>query len=835
MSITAGTRLGPYEIIRPIGAGGMGEVFLARDTRLERVVAIKVLPEAFARDESRRSRLQREARIISQLNHPHICTLYDTGSEDGADYLVMEYVEGHSLADRLTKGALPFDEGLRAGIEIAEALHAAHQNQIVHRDLKPGNVMLTKSGVKLLDFGLAKFGGSTDVSVTADRAVIGTPRYMAPEQIDGHRSDHRADIFSLGCVLYEMRIGKPAMGGMQRVKPPELDHVIAKCLERDPERRWQSTADIAEQLRWIAGHRNPWKPVVWIAASLLTLILLGSLAVLQFRRRDTRPLRATFSRLTDLTGIEQAPALSPDGKLVAYESRAAGNSDIYLLRIGGRNPVNLTADSKAEEGMPAFSPDGQLIAFRSERDGGGIFVMGATGESVRRVSDFGFNPAWSPDGKELAISTEPMGSNPYAFRVTADIWRIEVATGHKRRVFQMDAFNPSWSPRGDRIAFCRSRGREISTIPSNGGRPSVVVSGSRDWNPVWSADGHIYFSSDRGGSMNLWRVAVDDGTGQPRSEPEPLTTPALWSGPLSVSGNGKRIVYCAFDRQSSLQRMAFDPAREMVVGPAVEVPLGKMYVANPDLSPDGQWIAFHTMFEPEDVYIVRNDGSELRRLTEGHSTNTWPRWSPDGKRVAFASNRKGVTSRPGTPFQIWAINADGGGVEQLTDLNGAGGPPLWSPDARRLVISSPACKTRRCFVDLFRTLPARTAEPVPPFREGFQIAPRAWSPDGKWLVGMTFPRDRLGDGQAFVYSVETHQYQLLPSLLGFMARWMSDSRRILDLHDNKLYVADRATGSAREIYAFPFTAIELVLSSDNRTIYFLRTSEEADIWLAELQ
>ena len=207
MSIAAGTRLGPYEILAPIGAGGMGEVFKARDTRLKRIVAIKILPDAFARDPNRRTRFMREAQLISQLNHPHICTLHDTGSENGIDYLVMEYVEGHSLADRLTKGPLPLEEMIRIGTEIGEALDRAHRQRIVHRDLKPGNIMLTKSGVKVLDFGLAKSIDPGDDSLTADGAIVGTPRYMAPEQIASRSSDARTEIFALGAVLYELRTG----------------------------------------------------------------------------------------------------------------------------------------------------------------------------------------------------------------------------------------------------------------------------------------------------------------------------------------------------------------------------------------------------------------------------------------------------------------------------------------------------------------------------------------------------------------------------------------------------------------------------------------------------
>ncbi len=828
----------------------MGEVFQARDTRLGRVVAIKVLPEALAHDESRRSRLKREARIISQLNHPHICTLHDYGSEGGIDFLVMEHLEGHSLADRLTRGALPLDQVLRIGIEIAEALHRAHRQHVVHRDLKPGNVMLTRSGVKLLDFGLAKFADGSDASVTTEGTFAGTPRYMAPEQMGGHGSDHRADIFALGCVLYEMRTGKPAVGGAERVTPPELDHVIAKCLEQDPERRWQGAGDIAEELRWIAqtgaGRRVRWKRAGWLAAALLVIAaLIASFAMLQSRRAKSPPLRATFTRLTDAAGVEEAPAISPDGTLFVFQSSAAGNADIYLQRVGGGRSVNLTADSAADDGMPAFSPDGQRIAFRSERDGGGIFVMGATGESVRRVSDFGYNPAWSPDGKELAVASQPVEGSPYTLAPTGELWRIELTSGRARKVFHGDGVSPAWSPSGDRIAFCKSHGGDILSIPSAGGRATAVTQGApRDWAPVWARDGHVYFSSNRGGSINLWRIAVDEATGSPRGEPEPLATPALWSGPLGISSDGKRAVYCARNPQSSIRHVSFDPAREMVIGVAIDVPLGNVFVAMPDLSPDGQWIAFNSLYEQEDVYVIRSDGSGLRKLTDDGFTDTWPRWSPDGNRIAFASSRAGATSRPRLPFQIWTINADGDGLRQLTDLEGGGGPPLWSPDARRLVVRSGSCKGSPCVVDLTGVVPVRPGEAVSPlivpYPEGYWGYPQDWSPDGRWLVGTAWLRDNQMVHRAWVYSVETGIFDFsAPPLTGAarlkgVACWMSDSKRFLLLDGSRLYVVDRVTSRAREIHSLAAPSDGIALSKDDRTIYFLSSSDQADIWLAQM-
>jgi serine/threonine protein kinase len=280
MSLSAGTRLGPYEVLVPLGAGGMGEVYRARDTRLERTVAVKVLPQHLSASAEVRQRFEREAKTISQLSHPHICALYDVGNQDGVEYLVMEYLEGETLAERLVKGPLPLEQTLRYGIEIADALDKAHRQEIVHRDLKPGNVMLTKSGVKLLDFGLAKavapVSPSSSLSIlptqaganlTQEGTILGTFQYMAPEQLEGKEADARSDIFAFGSVLYEMAAGKKAFSGasqaslisaimkeepapastVQPMSPPALDRVVKICLAKDPERRWQSARDV-----WLA-------------------------------------------------------------------------------------------------------------------------------------------------------------------------------------------------------------------------------------------------------------------------------------------------------------------------------------------------------------------------------------------------------------------------------------------------------------------------------------------------------------------------------------------------------------------------------------------------------
>src|ERR1700704_276977 len=324
MRLGTGTKLGPYEIQSPLGAGGMGEVYRARDTRLERVVAVKVLPANLSSDPSLRQRLEREAKAVSKLSHPHICTLHDIGHQDGVDFLVMELVDGETLEHRLTKGPLPPEQTLRFAGQIADALAKAHKMGITHRDLKPSNIMLTKTGAKLMDFGLAKESGRAPLAdvlsemtveqakLTVEGTIVGTFQYMAPEQLEGKEADGRADIFALGEVIYEMVTGKPAFTGKSRASliasiltsepqpmtaahamtPPALERVVKKCLEKDPDERWQSASDLAAELRWIsesgsqagapvvvAAGRRPWERAAWVLAALLLLVVIAGGAV----------------------------------------------------------------------------------------------------------------------------------------------------------------------------------------------------------------------------------------------------------------------------------------------------------------------------------------------------------------------------------------------------------------------------------------------------------------------------------------------------------------------------------------------------------------------------
>ncbi|MDX1632719.1 MAG: protein kinase, partial [Thermoanaerobaculia bacterium] len=412
MTLEKGRRLGPYEILSPIGAGGMGEVYEAKDTRLNRTVAIKVLPEGLAENPERRARFEREARTVSQLSHPHVCTLHDVGEEQGLHFLVMEHLEGETLAERLESGALPLEETLRYGAQIAEALDAAHRQGVIHRDLKPANVMLTDSGVKLLDFGLARVasagaGGMADLptiemeagrTLTEEGALLGTFPYMSPEQVEGGQADARSDVFALGAVLYEMATGRRAFGGesaasvmsavlrdhpeppsqVQPVSPAALDHVVSRCLAKDPEDRWQSAKDIAWELRWIsdADSRNvspapvlkhspvrEWLGWSLFGVALIAVLLLWWLPATPEDAPTNRPV--TFGEISIPEGLSAGVglqgAISRDGSRIVLALYREGARSLFVRDLDSREFRALQGTEGATR--PFFSPDGEWIGY----------------------------------------------------------------------------------------------------------------------------------------------------------------------------------------------------------------------------------------------------------------------------------------------------------------------------------------------------------------------------------------------------------------------------------------------------------------------------------------
>ncbi len=880
MSLTAGARLGPYEILAPLGMGGMGEVYRARDTKLGREVAIKVLPDRLVSDPDSLERFEREAKAVAALSHPNILAIHDFGEHDGSVFAVTELLEGQTFRERLDTGSLPTRKAIDCAIQVATGLAAAHEKGIVHRDLKPENLFITQDGrVKILDFGLVKMAlprddethSPTAVAATQPGTVMGTVGYMSPEQVRGQPADHRSDIFSLGAVLYEMLSGQRAyrgespaetMAAIAQKDPPELtgvdapllpalDRIVRHCLEKSPAERFQSARDLAFDLQSITTTISASSRVAAIpprprSKGLLAAAAVGTLGVALgwavgrwSPGRGGAPQGASvgggFTMLTDQPGVERSPDLSPDGKSFVYVSDAVGNDDVYMQRVGGRNAINLTKDSPSRDEAPAISPDGEQIAFRSERQGGGIFVMGATGESVRRLTDFGFDPSWSPDGRELVVASEPV-RDPTSRASVSEIWAIDAATGKKRLISSGDGVGPKWSPHGHRIAYWglpegKSQ-RDVLTVAADGSQSRaplpVTEDGPFDWSPAWSPDGgFLYFSSDRGGTMNLWRVPIDEKRGRLLGVMEPMTTPAVWVSHFSFSREGS-LLFAALDQRSNLMKVGLDSAREVTVGTPVTILKSTRLISSLDWSPDGQWLVFDgPKGSREDLYLIRADGSGYRQLTDAPFQHRVPRWSPDGSRIAFYSNRGGTS-------QIWTIRPDGSGLEPVSAFRRGALYPTWAPDGRRIVASgSPNSREETSILELGPGGPQRIS--ILPLALA-DFTPFSWSPDGKLLAGYRDRADR--STEVLVYSFATRSSSTVDAS-GRGPVWLSDSRRLLLQKDSGVVLIDTARGRSKPVLPFgtlaPGWAMKFSLSRDNSQIAYLETHREGDVWMQSFE
>ena len=867
-----GQEIGTYQVEKLLGAGGMGEVYLARDSKLGRMVALKVLPWQFVVDGDRLTRFQREARALSALNHPNLVTIYEVGEDKGLHFIAMELVEGKTLSSLRDK--LSLKELLPITAQVAEALGAAHQSGIIHRDVKPDNVMVRPDGyAKVLDFGLVKL---TEVKsapgVTAHTQLgvaMGTLAYMSPEQAAGEAVDHRTDIWSLGVVLYELASGqKPFTGETRQATinailsmsptpvttiapslPPDLDHILNKALDKDRELRYQTASDLRADIRRLlrqidssasessAGSlhravvRRRW---LWPAVACVLMLMMAAITWTVWLNAKPATLdwsRAAHLQLTSEHGTEFFPSLAPDGRSFVYASKQNGNFDLFVQRVGGKNATPLTPNTPSDELAPVFSPDGERIAFRSTREPAGVYVMEAGGENVRLVVAGCYHPSWSPDGREIVCSTAGHEEAPTTRNTwTSALWIANVATGEKRFLCENDAMQPSWSPNGNRIAFWfmpPSAGRsDIATISRNGGEIEVVTKdASTNWNPVWSPDSKfLYFASDRSGNMSFWRVAIDEETGKVQGEAEAVSTPSNFNRHLSFSANGRRMIYVQTDQRSNIQAFKFDSNAEKIVGEPFWITRGDRNLLRPELSPDGtRFVLRISRRTQDDIAVLSRDGTQWRDLTNDKFFDRYPRWSPDGKRVAFTSDRTGR-------YEIWVLDADAPNLRQLTfDSPGDTTFPLWSPDGTQILF-------RRSFVSTILDVNKPWAEqnlrqlPLPPDNQRFLAWD--WSPDGKRLIGsLSGPPTAVGS-----FSFETNSYEKLTEL-GGAAMWLPDSTRFIFLvNPNKLYLSDIKTRRVRELFSSGENEIRSVdVSPDGELLYFTIYSSESDIWLLDLE
>ncbi len=777
MTLNAGTKLGPYEIVSPIGAGGMGEVYRAKDARLGREVAIKVLPSHLTDDPDLKARFEREARAISQLTHPHICTLYDVGSADGVEYLVMELLEGQTLADRIEKGPLPTDQVIRFGVEIADALDRAHRAGIVHRDLKPGNVMLTKSGVKLLDFGLAKVVASREAEaglsslptelgasrpLTQRGTVMGTFQYMAPEQLEGKEADARTDIFALGCVLYEMATGKKAFSGASQASlvsailrddprpiseiapmaPPALDRLVKTCLAKDPEERWQSARDVMSELRWIGqagsqagapavvvSRRKNREKLAWgIAAAAIAGLAIVVGMQLRKHEEPTPTIRFEVSPPPDVR-FGYALAISPDGSQLVFEGAAVGKQKLYLRRLSTTDVKELPGTETAT--FPFWSPDGSRLAFFQ---GGSLKRYDLATGSAQTLAPAanGRGGAWGRDGVILYSPDTGTGLS----RVSADGGKPAVET----------VLDPHGQEGSHRWPYFLPDGRHYLYMVrgSAPGKPGIYAGtiGSKTRQFVAEAVSSVQYSPP-GLLLYIRQKALvaqrfDAGSLEALGAPFPVvadiealgdTQPTGYAR-FSVSGNGVLAVRSGVSSISQLAWIDREGKKLSTAGSASEQD-------EPALSPDEKYV----VFERNDPTVGTNDlwrlelarGVESRLTYDPGSENT-AIWLPDSRSIIYSSG--GVV---GFQNELIQISSAGTGDKRVLIHSNEGSvyPDAVSPDGKILMYEQ---QTQKTSIDLM-LLPL--AEGGKPLSEGgkptvflatpFDEAHAQFSPDGRFV------------------------------------------------------------------------------------------------------
>lgn len=784
MALAPGTKLGPYEIDSPAGAGGMGEVYRAHDTRLDRSVAVKILPARLSADPEARQRFDREARAISALNHPNICTLYDVGHQDGVDFLVMEFLEGETLAERIRKGGLPLEQVLKIGMEVCEGLEKAHRTGVVHRDLKPANIMLTKSGAKLMDFGLAKAAPTVapaDSSLTATLntpaasqpltqrgTVVGTFQYMSPEQLEGKEADARSDIFAVGAVLYEACTGKrafegkttastiaailaaepPSISSLQPMTPPVMDSVVRTCIAKDPDDRFQSVHDLKLQLKWIAGGGSQFgTPVTvtarrqnrerrWImAAAVCGLLAVSGWAIGWFYsvkaeglRRVVRaqigpPDRYTFTPVS----FANHNIVSPDGRMIAFIASGEGKQLLFVRRLSEATAAAIAGTEGAY--YPFWSPDSRFIGFFAN---GKMKKVEAAGGVVQNICDapYGRGGTWNRDGVILFTP----GIHEVIFRVSDGGGQPTPVTKIKTPGSAAGARWPYFLPDGKHFLYSASEGNDqrgqVMATSLDSSEAQLVVDETTN---AEYAHGRLFYMKDGNLVMQPFDVRGMKLTGNP----VPVASGVEYYAPkqlgnFSVSENGVLVYRTAYEAPSQFTWLDRSGKPVGTLGEAAVFAGGRV-------SPDGRSLVLSrpdpvekTMF---DLWLMNTDRGTLSRFTFHPLPTYTAAWSPDGKQVAVG----GVVSR----VQIVAANGSGNAKmitqhEQATNVND------WSHDGQTLLLNFQNSGTGWDIM----TLAASGGEPVPFVHSPFdEVVPR-FSPDGHWVAYLSNE-----SGRAEVYVV----------------------------------------------------------------------------------
>jgi len=805
VALNSGARLGPYEILAPLGAGGMGEVYRARDTKLGRDVAVKVLAKPLADDQESLARFEREARVVAALSHPNILAIHDFGTKDGIAYAVTELLEGETLRQRLASGALSLRKSVDYGVRIAQGLGAAHDKGIIHRDLKPENVFVTHDGqVKILDFGLARqqpvAHGVQTSSPTLTRhtdpgTVMGTMGYMAPEQLRGRPADQRSDIFALGALLYEILSGRRAfqgetpaetMAAILKEDPAPLaaidpalrpfDRIVRHCLEKSPEERFQSARDVAFDLAALPGEWSPearrpaaslWRRALVGAALLATGIVLG--AFLERRiRPSTVPREAVFRTLT-YSGHDSSPAASPDGRTIAFSSDRDGRPRIWLKQLAGGGEAALTS---GPDDFPRFSPDGsQLLFTRTEGNKASLYRVPLLGGEPRKLVEDVVDGDWSRDGRRIAF----IRWAPEQGQFVSVIGVAAADGGGAHEVARVENYvlvNPRWSPDDRSIASVEGRGmtasRALSSIflVSADGGPVRKVAAPRLRRGLssvaWSGPDEVVYAQAEtattavGSAARIIRQNVL--TGEIRA--------SLWSPNssevLELVAPGRAV----FDARSSRENLREIPLKGG--GTPRWLTRGNGADRQPVYAPDGEWVIFSsTRAGNMDLWAVSTNSGAVRRLTDDEASDWDPALTADGKKLLWSSDRTGH-------FEIWMGEADGSGARQVSNDGVNAENPVATPDGRWILYISGNPDKR----GLWKVRPDGT--------EASQVianvsAQPEVSPDGQYILYRTTSGIGIGvrrlDGTAVPFEITFERRRKTPITLG-RARWMPDGRAI---------------------------------------------------------
>src|SRR5262245_15743429 len=815
MPLPAGTALGPYEILSPVGAGGMGEVYRARDRRLDRFVAIKVLPEHLAADPDLRDRFEREARAVSSLNHPHICTLHDIGEQDGVSFLVMELLEGETLGDRLARGRLPIDEALRYVTQIADALDKAHRRGIVHRDLKPGNIMITKSGAKLLDFGLAKLsrplitgarqtaGGMTatptlTAPLTQQGSIVGTLQYMAPEQLEGRDADARTDVFAFGALLYEMVSGRrafegrsqvsiiaaivdhdpPPLSSLQPVTPPLLDHLVKTCLAKDPDERWQTMADVWIQLRLIAeagplmaaapggaAARRGW--LWWAALGSLAALSLVLAAVVAFRRPSSPGQRVTFDLNTPSSTSPLQIAISPDGSRLVWLTQTTSAISLAMRLLDQLSVRTLTGTEtpagRGQSAYPFWSPDSRYIAFFAA---GKLKRIAADGGPAQTICDaVGMGGAWNRDG---TILFAPDGASP--------LFKVSASGGVPTPVTNLDTSaelghrHPSFLPDGKHFLYLAASGKTESSAIFVGALDSKkrkrLVSSSVK--AAFVPPDFLLFMRE----TTLMAQRLDLRSFELLGEASPVAEDVGVNIGNSLAG------FTASDSGIVAWRAGtlVGERGELVwldrSGKQIATAAATANYDNPALSKDLQRIAVSKRVEDNqgDIWILDAARGTSSRFTFAAGTDNDPIWAPDDSRIVFASDRNGRLNL----FQ--KSTAGAGSEELLLTSDHINVPEDWSPDGRFILYRDVVPGTG---TDLWILPLTGDGKPQPYLKSPYTEVQGRFSPNGRWVA---YVCDESGRNEVYIQSFPASATKYpVSSNGGAQPRWRADGKELLFL------------------------------------------------------